>query len=114
MTIGGKTPEMPAPPEIDRIVHEPARYAIMAYLYVVESADFIYLLHHTQLTKGNLSSHLMKLEEAGYVQVDKTFVDRIPRTLLSLTSAGRSALEAYRDSIQRMLKGPGKPRKTRK
>ncbi len=114
MTIGGKTPEMPAPPEIDRIVHEPARYTIMAYLYVVESADFIYLLHHTQLTKGNLSSHLMKLEEAGYVIIEKTFADRIPRTLLSLTPAGRAALDDYRDSIKRMLKGPGKPRKIKK
>lgn len=114
MTASGKTPDMPAPPEIDRIVHEPARYTIMAYLYVVESADFIYLLHHTQLTKGNLSSHLMKLEEAGYVRAEKTFVDRIPRTLLSLTPDGRAALETYRDSIQRMLKGPGKPRGKRR
>jgi DNA-binding MarR family transcriptional regulator len=110
MITGGKQPEMPAPPEIDRIVHEPARYTIMAYLYVVEGADFIYLLHHTHLTKGNLSSHLMKLEEAGYVKVEKTFVDRVPRTLLSLTPAGRAALDGYRTSIQRMLKGPGKPR----
>ena len=97
-------------PEIDRMVHEPARYLIMAYLYVVESADFIYLLHHTRLTKGNLSSHLMKLEEAGYVEVEKTFVDRVPRTLLSLTPGGRAALDAYRASLQLMLKGPAKPR----
>jgi DNA-binding MarR family transcriptional regulator len=110
MTASGSIPDTPAPPEIDRIVHEPARYTIMAYLYVVESADFTYLLHHTQLTKGNLSSHLKKLEEAGYVKVEKTFVDRVPRTLLSLTPAGRAALDAYRTSLQRMLKGPPKPR----
>jgi DNA-binding MarR family transcriptional regulator len=104
----GATPDCAIPQlaEIDRIVHEPARYLIMAYLCVVDSADFIFLLHQTGLTKGNLSSHLAKLEQAGYIAVQKQFIERIPRTLLSLTPAGRAALAAYRDQMQRMLDGP--------
>jgi len=69
--------------EIDRLVHEPARFMIMACLYVVESADFLFLMRQTGLTRGNLSSHLSKLEAAAYVAVKKEFVDKIPRTLLS-------------------------------
>jgi DNA-binding MarR family transcriptional regulator len=97
----------PNPPEIDRLVHEPARYLIMAHLEVVDCADFVFLLHQTGLTKGNLSSHLTKLEQAGYVSIEKGFADRIPRTLLRLTAAGRQALRAYRQQMQRLLGGPG-------
>lgn len=93
--------------EIDRVVHEPARYLIMACLYVVESADFVFLLQQTGLTRGNLSSHLAKLEQAEYVAIDKQFVERIPRTLLRLTPVGRAALIAYRQRMQRLLEGPG-------
>jgi DNA-binding transcriptional ArsR family regulator len=70
---------------IDRIIHEPARLIILAYLFVVESADFLFLMRQTGLTRGNLSSHMSKLEAAGYVEVKKEFVDKIPHTLLSLT-----------------------------
>ncbi len=91
------------PPDIDRVVHEPARLLILAVLYVVESADFLFLVNQTGLTKGNLSSHLSKLEEAGYVQVNKEFVDKIPRTLLRITPKGREALQAYRESIMQIL-----------
>jgi len=90
---------------IDRLVHEPARYLIMAYLYVVESADFLFLERQTGLTKGNLSSHLSKLETAGYVQILKEFVDKKPHTMLALTMAGRKAFEAYRQNMKRMLNG---------
>jgi DNA-binding transcriptional ArsR family regulator len=72
--------------EIDRIIHEPARLNIMLYLYVVEKADFVYLVHKTGLTKGNLSVHLQKLEQNGYVEILKEFVNRIPHTLVRLTS----------------------------
>ena len=65
--------------DLDRVVHEPARLVIMAVLYSVESADFLYLLHSTGLTKGNLSSHLMRLEEAGYVNIRKAFAARCRR-----------------------------------
>ncbi len=89
---------------IDRLVHEPARLLILAYLYVVESADFLFLLRQTELTKGNLSSHLNKLEAAGYVEINKEFVDKIPHTLLKLSDHGRKAFQNYRDRMQDMLK----------
>ena len=89
--------------EIDRVIHEPARLLIMAYLYVVESADFLFLERQTELTRGNLSSHLAKLEDAGYVKIKKEFVDKIPRTLLSLTATGRKAFKAYRDNMKKVL-----------
>ena len=89
---------------IDRIVHEPARLLILSYLYVVESADFLFLLRQTDLTKGNLSSHLMKLEKAGYVHVEKKFVEKIPRTLLSLTKEGRKAFHEYSKRMKKIIK----------
>ena len=89
--------------EIDRIIHEPARFIIMAYLYVVDSADFLFLMRQTELTRGNLSSHLSKLETAGYVQIKKEFVDKIPRTLLSLTKNGRKSFRAYRQKMKQVL-----------
>ena len=85
--------------EIDKMIHEPARLKILIYLYIVDSADFVYLMHKTGLTKGNLSSHLSKLESAGYVVVNKEFVDKIPRTLVSLSDNGRKAFESYKDQI---------------
>ena len=89
--------------KIDRLVHEPARFLIMAYLYVVESADFLFLMRQTNLTKGNLSSHLNRLEKAEYVEVTKEFVDKIPRTLLSLTDRGRLAFDEYRTEMRAMI-----------
>jgi DNA-binding MarR family transcriptional regulator len=91
--------------EIDRLIHEPARLNIVAHLSVVECADFLFLLRQTGLTKGNLSSHLSRLEEAGYVAVEKKFVERIPRTLLRLTDRGREAFRRYRQRMKRMLDG---------
>ena len=89
--------------EIDKIIHEPARLKIIIYLYIVEDADFVYLMHKTNLSKGNLSSHLSKLEQAGYVNIKKEFVDRIPRTLMSLSESGKLAFEEYRDIILSLL-----------
>ncbi|MDH4139431.1 MAG: transcriptional regulator [Coriobacteriia bacterium] len=83
-------------PELDRLVHEPARLAILTNLYLVESADATWLLQQTGLTWGNLASHLGKLEEAGYVRVKKSFKGRKPQTTLSIAEAGREALLAYR------------------
>jgi DNA-binding MarR family transcriptional regulator len=88
---------------INRLIHEPARFLIMAYLYIVESADFLFLERQTGLTRGNLSSHLSKLESAGYLDINKEFVEKIPRTLLSLTDKGREAFKAYRESMQQVL-----------
>ena len=88
---------------IDRLIHEPARYNIMAYLYVVESADFIFLQKQIGLTWGNLGAHAAKLEAAGYVEIQKEFLNRKPHTLASLTDQGRLAFEAYRKEMTQML-----------
>ncbi len=77
---------------IDRVIHEPARLMIMAYLYVVDSADFLFLMRQTGLTFGNLSSHMAKLEGAGYIEVVKDYVERRPHTMLRMTPKGRSGL----------------------
>ena len=89
--------------DIDRVVHEPARLLILAYLYVVESADFLFLMRQTGLTKGNLSSHMSKLENAGYVEVVKEFLEKIPHTMLKLTKEGRKAFKEYRQSMKQVL-----------
>ncbi len=89
--------------DIDAVIHQPARLKIMLYLYMVDSADFVYLMHKTGLSKGNLSSHLSKLEEAGYVTITKQFVDRIPRTLMTMTDAGRVAFDQYKKDILTLL-----------
>ena len=90
-------------PGIDHLIHEPARYLIMAYLFVVESADFLFLQRQTGLTWGNLSSHLSKLEAAGYVAIMKEFVDKKPHTMLQLTDGGRKAFTQYRENMKRAL-----------
>jgi DNA-binding MarR family transcriptional regulator len=87
------------------MVHEPARLAILAVLSAVENADFVFLLRQTGLTKGNLSSHAAKLEDAGYIEVEKTFVDRVPRTLYRLTDAGGRALAEYETTMRDVLAG---------
>lgn len=89
--------------DIDPLIHAPTRLKIMAYLSIVESADFTFLMQQTGLTRGNLSVNLRKLEEAGYVSITKEFVDRIPRTLIRLTADGRQAIRAYRDNMQTVL-----------
>jgi len=75
----------------------------MTQLYVVESADFLFLQHQLQMTPGNLSSHLSKLEEAGYVEIVKEFIERKPHTALKLTKKGRDAFKEYRKSIKKVL-----------
>jgi DNA-binding MarR family transcriptional regulator len=88
---------------LDPAIHAPARLMILAILAAVESADFTFLLNQTGLTRGNLSSHAGRLVEAGYVNVTKKFVDRIPRTLYSLTDEGRAAIAAYRRNMRQVL-----------
>jgi DNA-binding MarR family transcriptional regulator len=89
--------------DVDRMIHEPARTMIVAILYNLESADFLYLQREAGLTKGNLSAHLTKLEEAGYIQIEKTFRGKIPLTLCSLTENGRKAFEAYRQKLKQFI-----------
>lgn len=89
--------------EVDRLIHEPARLLIVSILYTVEKVDFLYLLHETGLTKGNLSTHLSKLENAGYVAIEKSFRGKIPQTLISLTAEGQSAFETYRKQLNQIV-----------
>jgi DNA-binding MarR family transcriptional regulator len=90
--------------EVDRLVHEPARLMILLVLYMVETADFTFLVNATELTDGNLSSHLSKLEAAGYVEIDKGYAGKKPRTRLRLTPEGRQAVEHYRSTMQQTLR----------
>lgn len=91
--------------ELDRVIHEPARLMIVAMLSAIDQADFVYLQYETALNKGNLSSHLARLEEAGYVEITKTFRGKIPQTLLRLTPAGRKAFDQYRKIVRGALAG---------
>ena len=87
---------------IDPLIHEPSRLMIMAQLYVVQSADFLFLQRQTQMTPGNLSAHLRKLEDAGYVEITKEFIERKPHTALALTKKGRTAFKQYRRNIKQI------------
>jgi DNA-binding MarR family transcriptional regulator len=89
--------------DVDRVIHEPARLAIVAVLAACESADFVYLRNATSMTQGNLSAHLGKLEEAGYVQIEKRFQGKKPNTLCRLTDAGRTAFKQYRAQVAKLV-----------
>ena len=96
-------PELAGFSEIDRLVHEPARLMLMAVLYVIDSADFTFLMNQTGMTWGNLSAHMSKLEEAGYLEVEKSFKGKRPNTMLRLTPQGRSAFQTYRSKMKQVL-----------
>ena len=89
--------------DIDRTVHSPTRLKILVVLAAVENADFTFLVRNTGLTRGNLSANLRKLEEAGYISVEKAFAGRIPRTIVELTNEGRNALQAYSENMRSVL-----------
>jgi DNA-binding transcriptional ArsR family regulator len=89
--------------DLDRLIHEPARLLIVTILASVVSADFLFLQRETRLTKGNLSAHLSKLEEAGYVKIEKTFKGKLPLTVCKLTSSGKKALIQYRQQLQEFM-----------
>jgi DNA-binding MarR family transcriptional regulator len=89
--------------DVDRLIHEPARLLIVAILYSVEGADFLYLQREAGLTKGNLSSHLSRLEAADYVEIEKTYKGKLPLTICRLTKDGRQAFEKYRRQMQGLL-----------
>lgn len=88
---------------LDRLIHDPTRLMLISLLYVIESADFVFLKNQTKLTGGNISSHMSKLEDAGYVKVKKSFVAKRPQTMFSLTRKGRNAFEKYRKSLSDVL-----------
>ncbi len=88
---------------LDDVIHGRLRLAVMAYLSAVAQADFADLKRETGATDGNLSVHLRKLEDAGYVTAEKTFVGRKPKTTLKLTKQGRSAWIAYLDHLKGLI-----------
>jgi len=85
---------------IDKLLHEPARLKIMTHLYVIESADFLFMMRQTGLTFGNLSAHMSKLEGAGYLKIIKEFIGRKPHTMLKLTEKGKQAFDKYRKQMK--------------
>lgn len=89
--------------DIDQVVHAPARLMVLTYLYVVDSADFVFLRGLTGLTWGNLSTHMSKLEEAGYVVIEKGYKGKKPHTMIRLTEQGRAAFREYKTSMQQVL-----------
>jgi DNA-binding MarR family transcriptional regulator len=89
--------------DLDRVIHEPGRLMVAALLFAVDRTDFLYLQHETGMNKGTLSSHISRLEEAGYIEVVKTYRGKVPQTLLRLTAAGRKAFEQYRRSLKEAL-----------
>ena len=88
---------------VDRLVHEPARLAILTVLDGAELVEFGFLETVCRLSKGNLSSHLSKLEAAGLVSIDKSFRGKRPLTRVSITGQGRDALERYRRQIAALI-----------
>jgi DNA-binding MarR family transcriptional regulator len=89
---------------LDHLIHEPARLALLTALSACEKADFLYLQRLTGLTKGNLSAHLAKLEQAGLVRVEKGFSGKIPRTQLALTKRGQGAIESHWQTLDDLRK----------
>lgn len=91
------------PSQLDRMIHNPGRLAIMAVLAGCESADFTFLEKSTELNKGTLSKHLSALEDAGYIEITKRFIDKVPNTSAKLTAQGRKAFKHYRKQYQAFL-----------
>lgn len=94
---------MPDLPELNPVIHGKLRLALLSLLVTVEEADFTWLRSKTGSTDGNLGAQLARLEEAGYVQVEKKFVQRKPQTLYRMTETGRSALTEYVQSLRQLL-----------
>ena len=90
--------------QLDDVIHSRIRLAIMSVLISVDAADFVFLREKVNATDGNLSIHLKKLEEAGYVSVTKEFVGKKPVTTYKLNRKGRKAFEAYIDRLESMIK----------
>jgi DNA-binding MarR family transcriptional regulator len=96
---------MPELPELDQIVHGQLRLAVLSILSAVAKAEFTYLRDRTRSTDGNIAAHLLKLEQAGYISVEKTFVDRKPTSTYRITNAGRTALANYIRNLKKLLGG---------
>lgn len=98
-------------PEIDTIIHQPARLKIMASLMTLEpgeQVDFVHLRKILKLTDGNLGAHLARLEDAGYIKTDKTFIARKPRTFVNVTGKGRDAFQDHTAALKQIIERPKK------
>lgn len=96
---------------LDRLVHEPARLSILTALAACHASDFVFLQSLTGLTRGNLSTHLTKLEQGGLVAIEKTFKGKVPQTFIQLTAEGRTTIEQHWDRLEALRKAAGKWRK---
>jgi DNA-binding MarR family transcriptional regulator len=97
--------------QLNNIIHQPARLKIMAALTTLdndEQADFTYLKKLLKLTDGNLGAHLIKLEEASYIKLEKTFIDRKPRTFMKITGKGRDAFKEHIEALKKIISGKEK------
>jgi len=103
MTDPHSDPELHPLANIDQVIHASARLMVLTNLYVVESADYVFLMRLTGLTWGNLSTHLTKLEEAGFIAIKKEFKGKKPHTTISLTKQGRAAFREYKKTLQQVL-----------
>jgi len=103
MTNPPGEPELHPLADINQVIHAPARLMVLTYLYVVQSADYVFLMRLTGLTWGNLSTHLAKLEEAGYIVIEKEFKGKKPHSTIRLTAQGRLAFKEYKKSMQQVL-----------
>ena len=98
-----KAPESSPGLDIDQIIHAPARLNILALLYVVTSLDYVFLKNQTGLSWGNLATHLKKLEEAGYIEIEKGYQGKKPQSIIKLTPEGRQAFKDYKQKLQQVL-----------
>ncbi len=92
--------------QLNEIIHQPARLKIMAALKTLdndEQADFSFLKKLLKLTDGNLGAHLLKLEEAGYIKIEKTFISRKPRTFIKITGKGRDAFKEHIEALKKII-----------
>ncbi len=105
MSNPGEALGAPKAQDIDRLIHEPARLVLVANLSIVDEADFVFLARQTGLTAGNISSHMSRLSDAGYVTIVKTFVNNRPCTTYRLSEDGRAAFERYRAQVTDLLGG---------
>jgi DNA-binding MarR family transcriptional regulator len=94
--------------KLDNIIHQPVRLQIMSSVLALdpdEQVDFVYLRRILNLTDGNLGAHLTKLENAGYIKIEKTFIARKPRTFISATGKGRDAFNEYTAALKQIMGG---------
>jgi len=103
MSVSQPTPDLHPLADIDQVIHASARLMVLTYLYVVESADYVFLTRMTGLSWGNLSTHMARLEEAGYIEMIKEFKGKKPHTKIRLTEQGRAAFREYKKSMQQVL-----------